>query len=495
MESAKLMSKRMIYSKESVCKSHTSHAGSVCHMVSCLYIISVSVSSWKIIKYQLDCFQSKTVCIVRSHYGNICLDRVSHNVNTGSAGQAFRCAHHVVCVNNSHVRHQFIVCQRPFDSCFFVCNNGKRSYLRTCTGRCWDCYKVSFFTHFREGIDSLADIHEIHCHIVKISVRILIKHPHNFSGIHCRTTAKSDNAVRLKGAHCCCSGFCRCKRRIRLYIRKTGVYNAHLIQFILNRLCISVFVKERVGYDKAAFFAHNSSQLIKGNRHTAFFEVNLFRGSHPEHVLSPLCNSFNIDQMLYSNVFRNRVSAPGAAAQSKGWNKLKVIKISDSSLGGWCIYKNTAGFHSCCMFCHFFLLIYIDIKRRSMSVSAVSYQLFSLCKSLVKVFCLIHGKYRRKLFVSKFFADVHRLNLANKDLCFSRNSHTGHFCDCCCFLTYDLRIQRAVNNNCFSYLVKLILFQEVAASVNKLFFYCLIYAFQYSNRLLGSADHTIVKGF
>ena len=24
---------------------------------------------------------------------------------------------------------------------------------------------------------------------------------------------------------------------------------------------------------------------------------------------------------------------------------------------------------------------------------------------------------------------------------------------------------------------------------------CLIYAFQYSNRLLGSADHTIVKGF
>ena len=62
-----------------------------------------------------------------------------------------------------------------------------------------------------------------------------------------------------------------------------------------------------------AFLAHHIFQLIQSNRQAAFFEVNFFRGSHPEHVLSPLCNSFNIDQMLYSNVFRNRVSAPGAA--------------------------------------------------------------------------------------------------------------------------------------------------------------------------------------
>ena len=61
-----------------------------------------------------------------------------------------------------------------------------------------------------------------------------------------------------------------------------------------------------------------------------------------------------------------------------------------------------------------------------MAVSAVLYQLLCLLESLVKCLCLVHGKYRRQLLVSELLGDVHGLNLADEDLCISRNLHPCH---------------------------------------------------------------------
>ena len=117
--------------------------------------------------------------------------------------------------------------------------------------------------------------------------------------------------------------------------------DSHFIQFVFDFLCISILIKEGVSYDEAAFFAHYVFQFIKSNRQAAFFEVNFFRGSHPEHVFSPLSNSLDIDQVFYTNVFRYRVSTPGTASKCQRRSKFEVVEVSDTTLRRWSIDKNT----------------------------------------------------------------------------------------------------------------------------------------------------------
>ncbi len=139
---------------------------------------------------------------------------------------------------------------------------------------------------------------------------------------------------------------------------------------------------------KQRFLPITFTELIKSNRHTALLEVNFFRCSHPEHILSPFSNSLGIDKVFHTNVLGYRVSAPGTAAKSKGWSKFEVVKITDTTLRRWSIDKDSAGLHSCFEFIHFFFLIHIDIQRRGMSIATVSYKLLSFCDSIVNIFAL-----------------------------------------------------------------------------------------------------------
>ena len=270
--------------------------------------------------------------------------------------------------------------------------------------------------------------------------------------------------------------------------------DAHLIQFIFNRFGVAILVEEGVCYDEAAFLAHNSTELIKSNRHTALLKVNLFRCSHPEHILSPFSNSLGIEKVFDTNVLGYGVTAPGTAAKSKGWSKLEVIKVTDTTLGRRCIDKDTAGFHSCFEFIHLLCFIYVDVEGRGMTIAAVCNELRSLCNSIVKILGLVHGKYRGKLLVCEFFADINGLNLTDQDLGLSRYSNACHFSDSSSFLSYDLGIQCAVDKDGLSDFLDLVFFKEVASSVKELFLHFFINALQNSYGLLGSTDHTIVKG-
>ena len=74
-----------------------------------------------------------------------------------------------------------------------------------------------------------------------------------------------------------------------------------------------------------------------------------------------------------------------------------------------------------------------------MSITAVSYKLFSFGNRFVKSFGLVHGKYRGKLLMCEFFADVYRFNFTDQNLCLRRNCNTGHLSDSGSLLAYDLR--------------------------------------------------------
>ena len=185
---------------------------------------------------------------------------------------------------------------------------------------------------------------------------------------------------------------------------------------------------------------HNSAKLIQSNRQAAFFEINFFRCSNPEHIFSPFSNGLDVDKMFHTYVLRYGVATPGTAAQSQGRSKFEVVKVTNTTLRRWSVDQDTAGLHSCCMFFHLFFLSCVDVESGCMSITAVSYKLFSFSDCFIKSFSFVHCKYRGKFFMCKFFADIYRFNFTDQDLCFRRNCNASHFSDSSSFLTYDLGI-------------------------------------------------------
>ena len=90
-----------------------------------------------------------------------------------------------------------------------------------------------------------------------------------------------------------------CRRRVRCNIIEAGVLNAHLIQLFLDRFDISVLVQEGVGDDEAFLLAHHMTlSSSKRDRHAALLQIYLLWSAEPQHILSPLGNRFDVQQML-----------------------------------------------------------------------------------------------------------------------------------------------------------------------------------------------------
>lgn len=89
MECAQLMSHGVWHTpRNALSKRHTSHTGSIRHLLTCLNICRLIVSGWKVIKYVLHGLKRKAVCIVGCHDGCICLQCMGQYVNAGCAGQS-----------------------------------------------------------------------------------------------------------------------------------------------------------------------------------------------------------------------------------------------------------------------------------------------------------------------------------------------------------------------------------------------------------------------
>ena len=129
-----------------------------------------------------------------------------------------------------------------------------------------------------------------------------------------------------------------------------------------------------------------------------------------------------------------------------------------------------------------------------MTVAAVGDELFRLCNGVVKVLRLVHCEHGAQLFVSEFLADVHRLNLADEDLGALGNRNSRKSGDRNGLLSYDLCVERAVDDDSLSHLFALVVAEEVAAARSKLLLDLVIELFVNDHALFGGADHTVVKG-
>ena len=273
-----------------------------------------------------------TVSEIGSHDGYVGLDRMCHDVDTGSGGKSLRLCHHVVRVHDCHIRKELIVCQRILDPSVGIRDDRERCDFGTCTGGSRDGYEVSLPAHFRILVDTLPDIHEVHGHVGEVRIRVLVEHPHDLGCVHRGTAAECDDDIRLKGAHLRCACERVLQSRIRLHIREACMDNPHGIKLVFDRLRIAVLVKEAVCYDKCALLVHDRAELIQRDRHAALLEINLFRCAEPEHILSPLCDCLDIDEVQDAYIVGYGVPAVGAAAQGQGGKELEVVEIADTTL-------------------------------------------------------------------------------------------------------------------------------------------------------------------
>ena len=210
-----------------------------------------------------------------------------------------------ISIDDCHIWKKLIVSKRILNACLFVSNNCEWCYFRACTCGCGNCDKVCLFTHLGEGINSLTDIDKAHCHIHKVSFGMLIENPHNLCRVHSRTTTERDDCIGSEGSHLRCALSCICKCWVGLNVKECCVLNTHCVKLVCNGLCVTVLIKECIGYDKRLFSAANCFKLVKCYGEATLLYINLFRCSEPKHIFSPLSNCFNIEQVLNANVFGN----------------------------------------------------------------------------------------------------------------------------------------------------------------------------------------------
>ena len=163
----------------------------------------------------------------------------------------------IIRVDDSHLRKKLIVRKRIFNARGLVGYNRERRNFGTRTRGSGDSDEVCLFAHLREGVNSLSDIHEAHCHIEEVDFGMFVHNPHDFARVHCRAAAERDDAIGFEGFHLSGTLFCACKGRVGRDVEERGVRYTHLVEFIGDGFNESVMIKETVGYDEATFFAHN----------------------------------------------------------------------------------------------------------------------------------------------------------------------------------------------------------------------------------------------
>ena len=490
----------MANTQECVCESHTSHGSCVSHVLTGNRIINAGdsgiISSRQVLEDELEGLECKTVGVRSSHNGSISLEAVCNCVDTGSGGQTSRAGSHHISVNDSHLRHQLIVSQRVLNACILIGDNRERSNLGTSTSRSRNSDEVSLLAHVREGVNSLTDIDEAHCHIHKVSLGVLIQDPHDLTSVHCRTTADSDDAVRLELSHSLCALLCGSQGRIRLNVRECGVDNAHLIKSVSDSLGEATLVQEGVSYDEHSLLAHNVLELLKSNRKAALLDINLLRCTEPQHILSPLGNGLNIQQVLNTDILGNGVAAPRTAAQCEGRSKLEVVEVADTTEGRRSVNDKTASLHSLCPLVELLSLgVVVDPKNGSMTKTAVvSKQCISHIQSLVEVLGLVHTEDSGELLVTECFVGLEGSCLTDDDLNGLGDLEACHLSDLVRTLTNDLSVKSAVDEHNLSDHVSLLLVEEHAASLLEFLLDIVVDGLVNDKGLLGCADHTVIEG-
>ena len=316
VESAELVGHGVVEAQEGVTECHTGHAGCVVHLLASVRILgTVGEGAREVLEDELCGALGEALGVIGSHDGDIGLDGVGHDVNTGSCGEALRGGHAVVSVDDSHVGEQRVVGERPLDAGLLVGDDGERRALGASARGGRDGDEISLLAHLGEGEDTLADVHEVHGHVLEVRLGVLVHHPHDLAGVHCGTAADGDDDIRFEERHLLGAATCALQGGIGLNVVEAVVSDAHLIELGLDGTRVAILEEELVGNDEGALLAHYVAELVECDGRAALLEVDLLGCAEPQHVLAALCHGLDVNQVLHPNVLGDGVATPGAAAQ------------------------------------------------------------------------------------------------------------------------------------------------------------------------------------
>ena len=90
----------------------------------------------------------------------------------------------------------------PLEAGLGVGDDGERRHLGARARRGRDGHEVGLLAHLGEGEDALADVHEVHGHVLEVRLGVLVHEPHDLAGVHGRAAADRDDEVGLEQAAC-----------------------------------------------------------------------------------------------------------------------------------------------------------------------------------------------------------------------------------------------------------------------------------------------------
>ena len=484
--------------EEGVCERHTRHARRMRHFFAGQRRgRAQGISVGQILENQPDRFLGYAVCKIGGHDGRDGLQRVGQRIDPRAGGKSLGNVHHQLRVDHRDVGHQLVIGERIFHARPFVRDNGKRRHLAARARGGGHRHKHRLVSHAGERIHSLADIHKPHGEILKIRFGVFVKHPHDLRRVHGRAAAQRDDHVGLKLFHQLRSRPRTGKRGIGRDVEKFHMRDVHRVEHLRHFLHHAAVVEVFVGDDKRPLFAvFLFTQLLEGEAETAAFEINFFGRTEPQHIFSPFRYGLDVDQLSHADVLRYAVPPARTAAERQRRRKAEIIEVSDPSLRRGRVDQHAVGLHP-------FpeprkpvvLLAFVDIDRRRMPRPAFADKPVRFIEGVLKAFGLIHGENGRQLLVGKFLARFHGRHLPHQHLRILGHLEARKRGDGMRALSDDLRVQRAVDDNGLSHLLRLGRGQEIRAAKLHLLFEFRIDFLCHDYRLLGGADHTVIEGF
>ena len=492
---AELVGHGVVEAEERVGEGHAGKAGGVGHALAGLGgCRAVVIGARQIVEDKLHRAQRHGVAPVAGHDRDVGLEGVGEDVNARGAREALGLGVHVVGVNDCHVGQQRVVCERPLDARLGVRDDGERRALGAGARGGRDGHEVGLRAHLRVGVDPLADVHEIHGHVLEVGLGVLVEDPHDLAGVHGRTAAEGDDHVGLKAREDLRTLARALQRGVRGDVPEAGVLDAQLVELLLDGLDEAVLEQELVRDDERALLVHDTAELVEGHGLAAPLEVDLLGCAEPEHVLPPLCDRLDVEQVLGAHVLGDGVAAPGAAAQREGRGGLEVVEVADAALGGRGVDEDATGLHGLGVLGHLLLLRRGDEQRGGVAVAAVRHEALGLGDGLVERLGLVHAQDRRELLVGHLLGGLHARDLADEDLGLLGHVDASHLGDGVSALAHDLGVDRAVDDDGLADLVELGALEEVAAASLELGLDGVVNVLEHRDGLLGGADHAVVEG-
>ena len=324
---------------------------------------------------------------------------------------------------------------------------------------------------------------------------MLVHHPHDLGSVHGRTAADRNDDVGSEVAHLP-DAFVRAgERGIGRDVEEGRMRDALCVEDIGDLLGEAALIEESVGDDERLLLIVDlMSEFLEGNSEASALEIDLFGSSEPQHIFLPFRNGFVIDEVLDADVLRDGVAAPRAAAEGERRRHLEVVKIADTAVRRRRVDDDTAGLHDGAEALDLVLTrLDVDIERGGVAKAAILDEAVCLGDGVLEVLRLVHCKHGRELLVRELFGDVDGLDFTDKHFAALGRREARKFCDLAGALADDLRVERAVDDDGLSHLVRLFGGEEVSAAERHLLLELVVDVFEDDDRLLGSADHAVIE--